>query len=283
MLWYTVAVAPHFSWPCCRVDITFEGLKYTLMPRHEYSDGPRAHELAATISVFDPKGVTFERGGTLVSRFLSRLAWIEQRGVTELFCGGSNNPAEPGRLGQGVFQRSGYAQTEPLDFLEIPINISPKAELGLGLFREGMSVNSTPFAFLSFFKVLNIPFKSGVEQRNWINQNIENIRYGQAKERLLELQKNTKDIGKYLYQEGRCAVAHAYGTPLVNPDNYADKKRMEKDIHLLKEFAALFIRNQIKLKNHIVYQRDPVHDSRKNHSYFDLPQYIDKTVQYKAI
>ena len=69
MLWFTMAVAPQFSWPYCRVEITFEGLKYAFMPRHEYSEGGRTHELAATISVFDPEGVTLERGGTLVSRF----------------------------------------------------------------------------------------------------------------------------------------------------------------------------------------------------------------------
>ena len=283
MLWFTMAVAPQFSWPNCRTEIEFEGHTVALMPRYKYRDRERTHELAATISVRDLDGITFDRGGTLANRFLSRLAWFEKRGVIELFCGGSCKPSEPGRLGQGTFQRSGYRQVEPWDFLEIPINIPTEAELALGLFREGMSVNSPPFAFLSFFKILNILYGKGMDQKNWINQNLDLIRYGQAKERLSELQQNNEDIGKYLYQEGRCAVAHANGTPLVNPDDYTDKKRMEKDIHLIKEVAALFIRNELGIKEYNVYKREPECDPRKQGSFIDQPEHIDKIIKYREV
>lgn len=108
-----------------------------------------------------------------------------------------------------------------------------------------MSVNSTPFAFLSYFKILNIHHGGGAGQKAWINDNLHRIGYRPALNRLAEVQQTEADIGRYLYKEGRCAVAHAHGTPLVNPDSYADRRRMEGDITLMKEIAALFIETEL--------------------------------------
>lgn len=243
MIWLDMALSPKFSWPNKQIEIPFEEYRIVLQPRRKEPENPI--ELACTISVFDSGGITFEVGGTVASRFLSRLAWSMDGGVIELFPAGSNNPNRPGRLGQGTYGRSGYAQVDPWDFLYLPSAIDKNADLALGLFREGMSVNSTPFAFLSFFKILNIKHGGGPAQKNWINQNIQHLWYSPAVDRLKELRQAVPDIGKYLYEEGRCAVAHAHGDILVNPDNYTDKRRMESDLKLIKELAALFIEREL--------------------------------------
>jgi hypothetical protein len=80
---------------------------------------------------------------------------------------------------------------------------------------------------LSYFKVLNISFSGGPDQMNWINANLSRVLYPPALDRLFELEKSECDIGAYLYGQGRCAVAHANGTSLVNPDSYVDKRRLE--------------------------------------------------------
>jgi len=243
MIWLDMAVSPNFSWPNKQVEIPFEGYTIVLQPRRQEYEDPI--ELACTVSVFDPNGITFEIGGTVASRFLSRLAWSRGGGVVEIFPAGSNNPKRPGRLGQGTYGRSGHSQVEPWDFLYLPAAQNEEADLALGLFREGMTVNSAPFAFLSFFKVLNIRHGGGAGQKDWINQNLKHLWYSPAIERLNELQKTENNIGKYLYEEGRCAVAHAHGNPIVNPDNYIDKRRMEYDLNLMKELAVLFIEKEL--------------------------------------
>ncbi|MCG9745977.1 methylamine utilization protein MauJ [Shewanella sp. Isolate8] len=243
MLWLDMAVSPRFSWPRKQVEIPFEGYKIVLQPLRKVPESPM--ELACTVSVFDIDGTTFEIGGTVASRFLSRLAWSRNGGVVELFPAGSNNPKRPGWLGQGTYGVSGYAQVEPWDYLYLPSAETVESDLALGLFREGMSVNSVPFAFLSFFKVLNIKYGAGAGQKDWINNNLEHLLYSPAVDRLNELRQVENDIGKYLYEEGRCAVAHAHGNPLVNPDNYSDKRRMESDLKLMKELAALFIEKEL--------------------------------------
>ena len=246
-----MAVSPRFSWPSKQVEIPFEGYKIVLQPRRKVPENPM--ELACTASVFGIEGTTFEIGGTVVSRFLSRLAWSQNGGVVELFPAGSNNPKRPSLLGQGTYGVSGYAQVEPWDYLYLPSAETVEADLALGLFREGMSVNSAPFAFLSFFKVLNINYGAGTGQKDWINNNLEHLCYSPAVDRLNELRQVENNIGKYLYEEGRCAVAHAHGNPLVNPDNYSDKRRMENDLKLMKELAALFIEKELGVLSDISF------------------------------
>jgi hypothetical protein len=237
MIWLNLAVKPHFSWPNMPADLPFEGKRIVLQPLTD--------DLACTVSLFDPNGTTFEEGGTTLGRFLSRLAWSKGGGVEELFYGGSNNPQQPGRLGRGNFGTSAWAVVEPWDYLYLPASSDARADLALALFREGMNVNSAPFAFLSFFKVVNIVHGKGDAQQDWINQNIKRVWYQPAVNRLSEIAKTHSNIGEYMYVQGRCAVAHAHGTVLVNPDVYRDKGRLEQDLPLMKELAALFIEQEL--------------------------------------
>jgi len=240
--WFDLAVCPKTPWPNVLVEVPFEGYKIVLQPRRQDSNGI---ELAATVSVYDPNGLTFEVGGTVASRFLSRLAWSQNEGIVELCPAGSNNSMAPGRLCQGTYERSGCAQVDPWDFIYLPSARSNEADLALGLFREGMSINSTPFAFLSYFKVLNILHGRGPSQKQWIKDNLRYLRHQSALVRLAELRETETDTAKYLYEEGRCAVAHAHDDPLVNPDSYADKRRMEGDLNLMKAIAATFIEREL--------------------------------------
>lgn len=236
MKWLNLAVKPHFSWPDKPVEIPFEGNRIVLSPLTE--------ELACTVSLFNPTGVSFEKAGTLIGRFLSRLAWSMNGGVVELFAVGSNNPACPGRLGRSTYGISGCASVRPWNYLYLPEAPTREADLALGLFREGMSVNSVPFSFLSYFKVLNVAF-DGHGQIEWIDNNLNVLWYQPAIDRLQTIQRSVSNVGEYLYGQGRCAVAHAFDNQqLVNPDSYEDKRRLELDMPLIKELSALFIEQE---------------------------------------
>lgn len=237
MKWANLAIKPNFSWPNVQVEIPFEGRRIVLKPITD--------ELSCTVSVFDDREITFEDGGTILSRFLSRLAWSLNGGVVELFISGSNNPECPGRLGRGTYEKSAWALTDPWNYLYLPSAKTPDADLALALFREGLSINSVPFSFLSYFKVLNILFPGGPDQIVWINTNLGRVLYQPALDRLLELAKTESDIGVYLYGQGRCAVAHANSSTIVNPDSYGDKRRLELDLPLIKEISALFIEQEM--------------------------------------
>jgi len=53
------------------------------------------------------------------------------------------------------------------------------------------------------------------------------------------------DIGEYLYTSGRCAVAHASTTPVVDPDNPEDFLRLSADMPVLRALAEHIIINEL--------------------------------------
>jgi hypothetical protein len=237
MKWIDFAVRASFSWPNRPVEIPFEGKTVMLQPLTD--------ELSCTASLCDDAGTTFEVGGTILSRFLSRLAWSKGGGIEELFAAGSNHPDRPGRLGRGTYAYSIWANVEPWPYLYLPVATTANADLALGLFREGLTLNSDPLAFLSFFKILNITLPKGSAQIAWINSNLHHIKYGRELERLNELKAAQSDIGNYLYVQGRCAVAHAFGSPIAHPDNYTDKKRLYDDLPVIQQLASAFIQQEL--------------------------------------
>lgn len=248
MLWLNVAVIPRFSWPNKAIALTFEGRSIVLSPPTD--------KLACRASLYDPNGTTFEDGGTILARFLSRLAWSHNGGVIELFYSGSNNPTSPGRLGHGAYGKSSWATVNPPHYIYLPAAASTEADLGLALYREGMSINSAPFAFLSYVKVLNILYENGGAQKMWINNNLRRIWYQPAADRLDQIRSAHADVGRYMYKQGRCAVAHAYGKAPVNPDVYVDKRRLEEDLPLMKELAALFIEKELRVPSTPSFQKN---------------------------
>lgn len=237
MIWVDFAVCAHFSWPDRPIEIPFEGKTVVLQPLTE--------ELSCTASLLDEADTTFDAGGTTLSRFLSRLAWSKRGGIEELFAAGSNYPGRPGRLGRGTYAYSAWANVEPWPYLYLPLATSSDADLALALFREGLSLNSDPLAFLSFFKVFNITHAKGVAQIAWLNNNLHCIKYGPEFDRLSELRSSHANIGNYLYVQGRCAVAHANGSPIAHPDNYTDKRRLGDDLPLIRELAASYIESEL--------------------------------------
>ena len=237
MLWMNFAVRAGFSWPNRPVEIPFDGALVVL--------SPETGQLSCTASLFDPAGFEFDSGATRLSRFLSRLAWSQGGGIEEYFAIGSNDPARPGRLSKGTYASSGWANVEPWQQLYLPSPPSAQAELALGLFREGMTVNSEPLAFLSFFKVLNVVLPTGGDQKAWIERNLPATNDLRSKERLAQLSSTPADLADYLYVQGRCAVAHSFGTPVADPDAYEDRRRLRADLPLIKALAEHCIEQEL--------------------------------------
>lgn len=275
MKWADLAVKPNFSWPNVQVEIPFEGRRVMLQPLTD--------KFSCAVSVFDDTGITFDEGGTFLSRFLSRLAWSMDGGVVELFISGSNNPAHPGLLGRGNYESSWWASVEPWDFIYLPSAKDVNADLALGLFRAGLSVNSVPFAFLSYFKVLNITFSAGQTQKDWINANLVKLWYKPAVDRIHELNKSESDLGVYLYHQGRCAVAHANGRPLVNPDRYGDRHRLKLDLPLMKEISALFLEQEFGVLSDSTFWKHLRHNNEKSAELLKKKRAADGRIVYAPV
>ena len=128
--------------------------------------------------------------------------------------------------------------------------------MALALFREALNVDSLHYRFLSYYKIINIlhkagkpdPKKGGPAQVTWINQTIPKLQDWEAQKRIKEIQPQISDVGVYLYESGRCAIAHAYGNPVADPDDPKDTMRLSQDLPLVKALAEYAIEYEFGIK-----------------------------------
>lgn len=81
--------------------------------------------------------------------------------------------------------------------------------LALGFYREGFGSRSPFYRFLSFYKILEIPFRDGSDKGKWVDSLIP--RLTESKGSLQYLRKNgVTDVAKWIFKEGRNGLSHAY-------------------------------------------------------------------------
>lgn len=119
---------------------------------------------------------------------------------------------------------------------------NPDLDFALALFREGLNGGSAHYSFLSFFKVIQLAFKKnlpGIDK--WISANLSRVRGENVHHWLSEVGISPDQVGKYLKDSGRCAIAHVHKEPTINPDNPRDHERIVRDLPIAKGLALLAI------------------------------------------
>ncbi len=201
------------------------------------------------------RGISDVEALTLINRFLSVLSWCDDQAMENRY-GWSGNPIPV------AVPKESRAVGSSIAF-PFHRNLEPdqKARLALAIFREGRTVNSIPFAFLSYFKILNIFWndRSVIVNGERKNPIIEGIRATLPKlkddlalSRLSALASTEPDVPKYLYESGRCAIAHAYADPIVDPDDVSDLRRLSEDMRVIKAIGELLIEAELKVSRSIL-------------------------------
>jgi hypothetical protein len=198
-----------------------------------------------------PARTPFKEGRTLLSHFLSSLCWVEGSGITVEHWSGGSRPHPMGQSPLGGVVTSHFE----LDYLPDPTD--EKTRWALAFYREGLSLDrfNVAYATLSFFKILNIVANTGKKQKAWINAYYANFgsnnhRKFEIDQRIAELRgSGVTDIGVYLYESCRCAVAHAGTNPTVDPENPEDTERLTKDLPLIRAMAAHVIEKEFNIKS----------------------------------
>lgn len=230
----TIGIDTQIPWPAKAQVIRFRGRELHLLPGSD--------ELARMIRVETATGFTQVDADKLVLEFLSALAWAEQSGAVTAF---GNWCTAPLNIGKGPVGVMGDGQ---FDYLPDPPD--PKAKLALALYREGLSVNLTPYQVLGFFKVINIIRDKGPAQKQWINDNLQHVTDKKALARIAAIQANGCDVATYLWGSGRCAVVHAFDPKtVVNPDDPADLIRLSEDLPVIRELARIAIERELGVKS----------------------------------
>ncbi len=240
--WLNIGVIGGAIWPTTETRINFEGYELILKP------ATRETEQSIHINL---KNISDLEAMTLINRFLSILSWCDDQGMQSSFAW-SGNP-----FPNAVIPRSRTIGSSIAFPFNRCIEKNQKARLGLALYREGRTVNSIPFSFLSYFKILNIFWRDKyVNRKNALIEGIRDtlpkINDEESLSRLSVLQKTEPDVPNYLYESGRCAIAHAFSDPIVDPDELSDLRRLSQDIWIIKAIAEYLIESELKVSRSIL-------------------------------
>jgi methylamine utilization protein MauJ len=75
-----------------------------------------------------------------------------------------------------------------------------------------------------------------------------------------ELEADGQDVGTYLLNQCRHAVAHADREPFVNPDDLDDHVRLHKDLPLIRNLAELAIEQSFRIKRRSTIYREHLYE-----------------------
>ena len=75
--------------------------------------------------------------------------------------------------------------------------------------------------------------------RAWINAKAPQL--GLHRERIQEVLKSNPDVAEYLDYSGRCAIAHVFRNPIINPDGLTDYIRISQDVRVVEDLARAAI------------------------------------------
>jgi hypothetical protein len=228
--WVIAAVETTAPWPTKDQVVPYQGLDFIL--RSSTQDraptvclNARAHRLTST------------QARDAILRFGSSIAWSgDWRFEVTTWMGGSH-PFGIGRMLGNVVQ----------DFFDVDelgaINDDDTAT-ALAFFREGITTHNPFYAFLNLYKVIAFVHRNnndGKARGNWIAEALPRLADQHAVERLAALEKDGIDAAKYLWEEGRNAIAHSEKGTFVNPDRIGDQERIERDLPVMRALARLAI------------------------------------------
>jgi hypothetical protein len=243
--WAVIDLEPGLpDWTSEEMTISYQGFALTLRPETE--------DRLATIVIPFSAPRTFQEAVKAGNRFLSAFAWLHEGQGRVQDNGASGSGGSPLWIGKSAWHqktRPNFGGKLRLDHLQEPPSSDSRAWRALALYREARYLNSVPYEFLGYFKILNIVVDTGPEQRAWITKALPNIKHHIGHKRLVELQGSEPDVPRYLYESGRCAVAHAYADPVVDPDDPHDLLRLRQDLPLARALAEHAVEHALGVKS----------------------------------
>jgi hypothetical protein len=225
--WLVANVSTDSFWPINPEKVRWRGVDIWIMPVTRSTYPALAMQL--------PPGKSVAECQELLLRFLSTLSWVEERGfMVEGGVGGGNLPRPMGR-----FKEHGLSICDGFDLSYFPEVTDADAMLALGLMREGRGLNHAGYAFLTFYRVLEVAFPHATKRVSWISASLSNLTGFGVKDVLAAITaQGVSDIGKHLYESGRCAMAHANRQPIIDPDKPDHMRRLSSELPIMRELAA---------------------------------------------
>jgi hypothetical protein len=236
--WLTVGVASSIAWPQEDVWVKYDDVEYLLHGAR--LDGER--RIAPCIST-PATQEQFDEALARLYRFTSVLGFFKQ-GYIDITgrTWGSRiiRYADP----RDTFVTPLQGGRRGFSCNHMPIIEDDQVRKALAFLREGRRLERVhePYAFLSFFKVIESQFQPR-DRVTWVENNLALVTTERAVNRINELREQGLNVNQHLFESGRCAVAHAsIGGNIVDPDIPADRKRIAADLDIIAALANRYIK-----------------------------------------
>lgn len=250
--WVVAVLETHVFWPTKKQTIHYDGKIFLLLPaeQHEGLSSKTQPAIAIKASAY---GLSPEDARKELLRFASALSWREGLKIEIVGWSGGNIPRS-----MGIIRNSGISDYLNEDYLPAPTNES--ARTALAFYREGISLDNPFYAFLSLYKAFSVAIPNGRARDGWMTAKRNELKDEKASDRATEIEESGGQVGPYLYEKCRHAIAHADREPYVNPDNTDDHFRVSKDLPLMRNFAELAIQESFEINKPSTIHREHLYE-----------------------
>lgn len=230
--WTCLNILPGIDWPVRPQSLLFCGCVVWIIPA--------TLDRYPGVAMKRPLGMEPEEAEALLLRFLSAISWLEQAGTTVAYHSGGSFPHM-----MELDKQSGYAIKEGFDFTGLYCPEDEKIQIAFALMREGRALRHFGYAFLSFWRVLELAYPNSKERTTWMADALPALSEPRARDVVQGLvASGVADVGKHLFESGRCAIAHATSDPIINPDNPTDAKRLMRELPIVEALAVRAIEDR---------------------------------------
>ena len=248
--WVCLCVSPRTAWPVRPQSVMFASQLIWIIPT--------TLEAHAGVALDVPPGLERDEAEAMLYRFLSVISWREEIALTVAHRSGGNLP----RM-MGLANDKPSPPRESFDLIELTCPDEENAWLALAFMREGRGINHFGYAFLSFWRVLEVAFPSTLARVEWMAETLPNLRGLGVAEALVSLtEQGVGDVGRHLFESGRCAIAHANGQPIINPDDPRDARRLMNELPLVRELAIRVMDERFGIQTPMQIYREHLYELR---------------------
>lgn len=246
--WVCLGISPRTAWPVRPQSTTFAGQLIWIVPT--------TLEAHAGVAVNMPQGLERDEAEAILYRFLSVISWREEIALTVADRSGGNLP----RM-MGLNNDKPSPPREAFDFIDLICPEEENTRLALAFMREGRGINHFGYAFLSFWRVLEVAFPSTQARIEWMAESLPTLTGAGVAEALASLaNQGIADVGRHLFASGRCAIAHANGQPIINPDDPRDARRLMNELPLVKELAVRVMDDRFGIQTRMQIYREHLYE-----------------------
>ncbi len=208
-------------------DIDYDGFRLRIVN----GEGDDAPCIKVTYAVADA-----DKAFSACGRFLGELCWFYQVKVRLVLCvRGTGSPT-------ATFRREWSENADRISLKNFRQMVIKEVDhLALAFYREAFANESPFYRFLSYFKVIEIPFPDGKKRSAWIKDAIPRLNGAETAKRYFSY-RISEPLHEWIYSKGRSPLAHGQvgkKKVQVDPNRFDDWQNIAWGSVIVGELAQL--------------------------------------------